>query len=180
MLPVNKGALVIKGSAGGLYDLCLDKQTMYPVFGHVDPALGYLVFRPLAANGNFTLINGIPISAQARGAEVEKLRAQGLLAPLAAEEETACALAACTVSSEVHLPAVVEAHSSAGSAPVTLVATGADTAAPIAGSSSHSHTQHLQEQAAACNAPAAGRAATISISASSSSTAAPTKDAIAA
>ena len=37
VLPVNKGALVIKGSAGGLYDLCLDKQTLYQSLAMLTP-----------------------------------------------------------------------------------------------------------------------------------------------
>lgn len=87
-LYARKGALVIKGTAGGLHDLCLDKQTLHPVYGHVDPALGHLVFRSLAASGNYSLINGKPISAQARGAAVAELRAKGMLAPLASDEPT--------------------------------------------------------------------------------------------
>ena len=85
------------------------------MFGHVDPALGYLVFRPLAASGNCTLINGIPISSQARGAEVEKLRAQGLLAPLSTAIDEHCVLEAVTVPSAPVMAAGSKISSSSNS-----------------------------------------------------------------
>ena len=98
-LPLPNGALVMKGDAGGLYDFCLDKQTLHAVYGYVDPALGMLLFRPRPEQ-DMWLFNGIPVTSAVPASRVAQLRAQGLLAPASCciqeeeEEEIACALAA--------------------------------------------------------------------------------------
>jgi site-specific DNA-cytosine methylase/transposase-like protein len=103
-LPLPNGALVMKGDAGGLYDLCLDKQTLHAVYGYVDPALSMLMFRPRPEQ-DMWLLNGIPITSAASPSRIKQLRSQGLLAPSAYsphqatiqeedEEDIACALVA--------------------------------------------------------------------------------------
>jgi hypothetical protein len=76
-LPLPNGALVMKGDAGGLYDLCLDKQSLHAVYGYVDPALSMLVFRPRPEQ-DMWLLNGIPVASAASPSRIKQLRAQGL------------------------------------------------------------------------------------------------------
>jgi hypothetical protein len=54
-------AWVLEGDAGGMFKVCLDKKTLLPVFGYVDPALNMLCFRPKAAQGRLDIIHGIPV-----------------------------------------------------------------------------------------------------------------------
>jgi hypothetical protein len=54
---------VIGGNAGGMYKMCLDKQTLYSIFGHINPAWQHLVWYPRAAEGDLSLLAGIPISS---------------------------------------------------------------------------------------------------------------------
>jgi len=44
-------AYVIRGDAGGMYKMCLDKQTLLPVLGKVEPRWQHLVWFPKAAEG---------------------------------------------------------------------------------------------------------------------------------
>lgn len=57
------GAFVVPGNAGGLYSFCLDKQTLAPVYGHVNPLYQHLVWYPRAAGGDFSILNGVPTSS---------------------------------------------------------------------------------------------------------------------
>jgi hypothetical protein len=54
-------AYVIKGDAGGMFSMCLDKKTLLPVYGFVDPAVNMLCYRPLAAQGRMDIMHGIPV-----------------------------------------------------------------------------------------------------------------------
>lgn len=56
-------AFVVPGDAGGMYKMCLDKQTVFPVYGHVHPEWQHFVWNPEAAKGNTKLVAGIPITA---------------------------------------------------------------------------------------------------------------------
>jgi len=56
-------AYVIEGNAGGMYKMCLDKQTLHCIFGHVNPAWQHLVWYPYAAEGDRSLLAGIPITS---------------------------------------------------------------------------------------------------------------------
>jgi len=56
-------AFVVPGNAGGMYKMCLDKQTVYPFYGHVNPAWQHFVWNPKAADGNTKLVAGIPITS---------------------------------------------------------------------------------------------------------------------
>jgi hypothetical protein len=85
-LPLPNGALVMKGDAGGLYDLCLDKQTLHAVYAYVDPALSMLLFRPRPEE-DMWLYNGIPVTSAASASRVKQLRAQGLLAPASSDPD---------------------------------------------------------------------------------------------
>jgi len=76
------GAIVIKGDAGGLYQMILDKRTLQSVYGYVDPALDMLIFRPFANHGRFHVLNGVPVVSVASGSDTEDLRAKGLLGPV--------------------------------------------------------------------------------------------------
>jgi hypothetical protein len=58
-----KKAFVVPGDAGGMYKMCLDKQTVFPVYGHVDPEWQHFVWRPRAAEGDTLLVAGIPITS---------------------------------------------------------------------------------------------------------------------
>ncbi len=57
------GAYVIKGNAGGMYNVCVDKQSLAPIFGHVHPVYRHLVWYPNAARGDFSVMNGVPVSS---------------------------------------------------------------------------------------------------------------------
>lgn len=63
VLHVPAGALVMKGNAGGMYSMCLDKRTLLPVYGHVNPALQRLLWYPKAAEGDFSIVNGVPVTS---------------------------------------------------------------------------------------------------------------------
>jgi hypothetical protein len=67
-LPVPGGAFVMKGNAGGMYKVCLDKQTLLRVYGHVNPAIESLCWYPFAAQGDFTVMYGIPVQSAAPAA----------------------------------------------------------------------------------------------------------------
>jgi hypothetical protein len=54
-------AWVLEGDAGGMFKVCLDKKTLLPVFGYVDPAINMLCYRPKAAQGRMDIIHGIPV-----------------------------------------------------------------------------------------------------------------------
>jgi hypothetical protein len=54
-------AWVLEGDAGGMFKVCLDKKTLLPVYGYVDPAINMLCYRPKAAQGRMDIIHGIPV-----------------------------------------------------------------------------------------------------------------------
>ena len=61
------GAYVVPGNAGGMYEFCLDKQTLSPVYGHVNPAYQRLCWYPRAQQADFTVLNGVPVSTVPEG-----------------------------------------------------------------------------------------------------------------
>ncbi len=73
-LQLPHGGFVIKGDAGGMYNICLDKQTLAPHFAHVHPVYRHLVWYPNAAKGDFSIMNGVPVRSFA---PVEQASAQG-------------------------------------------------------------------------------------------------------
>eukprot|EP00775_Hariotina_reticulata_P002286 gene2286-biopygen3822 len=52
---------VVPGDAQGMYTLCLDKQTVFAVFGHVNPLLQHFCWYPWIAQGDRRHLAGIPI-----------------------------------------------------------------------------------------------------------------------
>ena len=54
-------ASVLAGDANGMFKMCLDKKTLMPVYGHVNPALEMLMYYPKAAEGNMEVMHGIPV-----------------------------------------------------------------------------------------------------------------------
>ena len=63
-----------------MYKMCLDKQTLYSgIFGHVNPAWQHLVWYPRAAEGDLSLLAGIPITSAFMHDDDS-----GLVAPMAA------------------------------------------------------------------------------------------------
>jgi len=54
-------AYVVPGDAGGMYTLCLDKQTVYAVYGHVNPLLQHFVWYPWIEQGDRVHLAGLPV-----------------------------------------------------------------------------------------------------------------------
>jgi hypothetical protein len=52
---------VVPGDAQGMYTLCLDKQTVFAVYGHVNPYLGHFVWMPWIARGDCVHLAGLPV-----------------------------------------------------------------------------------------------------------------------
>ena len=61
-VPLDQGVFVCAGDAGGLYELCLDSNTLSPWFAFVNPAVGHLCWYPGGPQGDFSVLNGVPVS----------------------------------------------------------------------------------------------------------------------
>ena len=83
VLPVPMGAYVIRGDAGGMYSMCLDKQTLLPVYGHVNPAYQHLMWYPRAAQGDYSIVHGIPVTSELASTAVMAQQDGICLAPVA-------------------------------------------------------------------------------------------------
>jgi hypothetical protein len=57
-------AYVVPGNANGMYKVCLDKQTVYSIYGHVNPLWQHFVWFPDAASGNLRRLAGIPVQCE--------------------------------------------------------------------------------------------------------------------
>ena len=58
---VQEGAHVMAGDAGGMFEVCLDTNTLSPWHAHVNPALGHLCWYPGATRGDLSTLNGVPV-----------------------------------------------------------------------------------------------------------------------
>jgi hypothetical protein len=47
-----------------MYKVCLDKQTVYSIYGHVNPLWQHFVWFPDAASGNLRRLAGIPVQCE--------------------------------------------------------------------------------------------------------------------
>jgi hypothetical protein len=52
---------VVSGDAGGMYDVLISKDTFKAWFAHVNPAYRHLVWYPLAAQHDFSVLAGVPV-----------------------------------------------------------------------------------------------------------------------
>ena len=52
---------VVAGDAGGMYDVLISKDTFKAWFAHVNPAYRHLVWYPLAAQNDFSVLAGVPV-----------------------------------------------------------------------------------------------------------------------
>lgn len=60
-IPVTMGACVMEGDAGGLFDLCLDTETLKPYYAFVHPLVKHLVWYPGAPQGDCSVVAGVPV-----------------------------------------------------------------------------------------------------------------------
>uniref|UniRef100_A0A383VWU0 Uncharacterized protein n=1 Tax=Tetradesmus obliquus TaxID=3088 RepID=A0A383VWU0_TETOB len=60
-IPVTLGACVMEGDAGGLFDMCLDTETLKPYYAFVHPLLKHLVWYPGAPQGDCSVMAGVPV-----------------------------------------------------------------------------------------------------------------------
>eukprot|EP00775_Hariotina_reticulata_P015122 gene15122-biopygen1480 len=86
-----KRGFVVPGDAAGMYSICLDKQTLFPVYRHVNPRWQHLCWLPRVAMGNSLLVAGIPITSTIEQLEIP-------MAPLAAVDMDDCY--ACLVAAQ--------------------------------------------------------------------------------
>ena len=62
VVAVPEGAYVLTGDAGGLYEVCLDSNTLSRWGAFTNPAWGHLCWYPDADSNDFSSINGIPVA----------------------------------------------------------------------------------------------------------------------
>jgi site-specific DNA-cytosine methylase len=139
VLHVPDGALVMKGNAGGMYSMCLDKQTLLPVYGHVNPALQKLLWYPHAAEGDYSVVNGVSVTSLQLSNQAAALAGVGITGT----ESVAVALAAISEQEEQSCAGVSEATAGASS-----TATG-ESAKPGPKQSSCCEEQHKAAEPAA-------------------------------
>jgi hypothetical protein len=125
VIPVPSGAYVIKGDANNMYKMVLDKQTLLPVFGHVNPAYQRLVWYPNAATGDTSVINGIPVSSEVAEALLVQLPTDGVVPAVEL-------LAVTALLDDGESPATCQAHSSTGSSTPPAAAQEATHSTPAA------------------------------------------------
>jgi hypothetical protein len=54
---------VVQGDAGGMYDVLIDKETFKEWYAHVSPVFGHYIWFPKAAEGDLSVINGVPVQS---------------------------------------------------------------------------------------------------------------------
>jgi hypothetical protein len=66
-LHIQRGAYVMQGDAGELFDLCIDTETLKPYYAHVNPLYRHLVWFPGAPQGDLSVLAGIPVDTSHPG-----------------------------------------------------------------------------------------------------------------
>jgi site-specific DNA-cytosine methylase len=152
-----EGAFVIRGDAGGMYNLCLDKQTLAQVFGHVHPVYQHLVWYPDAASGDFRRINGVPVKSY-------EPCANGQAALALQQGEAAAAMCSDVITDWAVPAAAAEVHQQQSSCSFELVKS-AGGVAPAASACSLACSGASETSAMYSSTAAAAAAATASTSA---------------
>ena len=109
---VADGAWVMKGTAGHMYELLLDTNTLDQWDAFVHPATQHLCWYPDAPQGDYSTLNGVPVTIR-QGEHVASMRQQRLglasTAQLVSDPFTACMMQADFADQQEAAAAVVSA-----------------------------------------------------------------------